>query len=90
MAMLRPSMVDCLNHILEKEGTCLRYRELQCDGNRITYRLIVKDPYINEEHQPCLEVCSDFEEKVRGFFRHYGVETLDYTNTVQTITATKE
>lgn len=84
MAMLRPSMVDCLNHILEKEGTCLRYRELQRD------RLIVKDPYVNEKHQPCLEICSDFEEKVRGFFRQYGVETLGYSNTVQTIVAIEE
>lgn len=83
----RPSkmMVNHLNLILEKEGTCLRYIKRDTDCCLVTYALEVVDKYIDNTYYNCPSITKEFEERVRNFFKEYGVVNTGFSNTVLTI-----
>lgn len=78
-------MVEHFNLVLQLEGTCLRYEQDSVDGEMVTYKLVACDKYINNNHTTIVHVTTEFENKVRNFFKEYGVEHIGYTNTVATI-----
>ena len=90
MKKLRPTMVELLNLRLEVDKSCLRYRERHSDSKTITYELVVKDRYVNDEYVHSIDFTKEFEEMVRGFFKKYEVTNIGYSNTVGTLIAWKE
>lgn len=80
-------MVEHFNLVLQTEGSSLRYVEDFTDSGIITYNLVVSDKYIDNYYKTILHVTTEFENKVRSFFKEYGFENIGYTNTVLTIFA---
>lgn len=75
-------MIEHFNLVLQLEGSCLRYEKDSSDGEITTYNLVVNDKYINNCYKTILNVTTEFENKVRSFFKEYGIENIGYTNTV--------
>ncbi|MEG0994967.1 MAG: hypothetical protein RSD47_00760 [Romboutsia sp.] len=85
--MNRPTrmMINHLNLILEKEGSCLRYIEHNIDCGIITYNLLVVDKYISDRYINIPIITDKLEKKIRQFFEDYGIENIGFSNTVKTI-----
>lgn len=74
---LTRAMVNELNADLT--DTCLKYLEDFVDGGIATYKLKVLDKYVDARFQMVPNTCPEFEERVRGFFKHrYGVTETGY------------
>ena len=82
--MKRPTaiMVEHLNLKLKDEGSCLRHVETHKEGNGATYELKVVDKYIDSQVRSAISVIVIFDVMVRDFFKQYGVENIEFTNTV--------
>lgn len=87
MNKLTKRMIEHLNLTLQLEGSSLRYVEGRADSGLTAYSLTVVDKYINTENYVIPNVVRGFDEKVRDFFKGYGVEDLGYSNSIVTIFA---
>lgn len=74
-------MVKHLNLLLATEGSKLRYVHTSTDIYELTY----DDEYIDKRYKTNIMVTEEFENKVRDFFREYGIEDIGYSNTVTTL-----
>ena len=85
--MKRPTkmMINHLNLILEKEGSCLRYVKGSKDCNTVAYNLLVVDKYINKKFVNIPIITDELDKRIRQFFEDYGVENIGFSNTVMTI-----
>lgn len=77
-------MVKHLNLLLATEGSKLRYVHTSTDI-LLSYELTYDDEYIDKRYKTNIIVTEEFEEKVRNFFREYGIEDIGYSNTVTTL-----
>lgn len=88
MAKLTVSMIEELNKQIKRLGSSVQYVKDYVDGETVSYRAIVDDPFIDNNTRCLINLHPTFEWLVRNHLAvHYGVEKTGYSNTVNQLFA---
>lgn len=81
---LEEYMIEDLNKQLMLEDSCLRYIKVNDDELFSSYKLSIRDIFIDCSITMNIPVIKEFEDKIRIYLKkYYNVKKTGYTNTVQ-------